>query len=66
MALTFDSNLTTYMLKELRTGTVRSFVNKRVIDELDWDGWTGCEYRPAAQTSGGLGWLRRARAAPPR
>ena len=37
-----------------------------VIDELGWDGWIGCEYRPAAQTSSGLGWLRRARAAPKR
>jgi 2-dehydrotetronate isomerase len=44
----------------------------RVIDELSaatgWQGWVGCEYRPArgpvpAGTSDGLGWLRRARAA---
>jgi len=43
-----------------------------VIDEVSaacgWDGWVGCEYRPArgAQpggTSAGLGWLRRAQAA---
>jgi 2-dehydrotetronate isomerase len=33
-----------------------------VIDELGWDGWIGCEYRPAAATSDGLGWLRRQRA----
>jgi hydroxypyruvate isomerase len=33
-----------------------------VIDELGWDGWVGCEYRPAAATSAGLGWLRRQRA----
>ena len=32
-----------------------------VIDSLDWDGWIGCEYRPAAGTSAGLGWLRRER-----
>ncbi len=32
-----------------------------VIDELGYDGWIGCEYRPAARTSDGLGWLRRAR-----
>ena len=39
-----------------------------VIDEVSqacgWDGWVGCEYRPArgavtAGTSDGLGWLRR-------
>ncbi len=30
-----------------------------VIDELGYDGWIGCEYRPRAGTSEGLGWLRR-------
>jgi hydroxypyruvate isomerase len=30
----------------------------RVIDELGFDGWIGCEYRPAAGTSEGLGWMR--------
>jgi hydroxypyruvate isomerase len=30
-----------------------------VIDELGFDGWIGCEYRPRAGTSAGLGWLRR-------
>ncbi|MEO6895291.1 MAG: 2-oxo-tetronate isomerase [Caldimonas sp.] len=34
-----------------------------VIDELGYDGWIGCEYRPAGATSSGLGWLQRARAA---
>jgi len=34
-----------------------------VVDALGWDGWIGCEYRPKAATSAGLGWLRRARAA---
>ena len=42
-----------------------------VIDEVaatcGWDGWVGCEYRPArgavpGGTSAGLGWLRRWRA----
>jgi hydroxypyruvate isomerase len=28
-----------------------------VIDELAYPGWIGCEYRPAAATSSGLGWL---------
>jgi hydroxypyruvate isomerase len=32
-----------------------------VVDSLDWDGWIGCEYRPAAGTSAGLGWLGRER-----
>ena len=29
-----------------------------VIDELGWAGHIGCEYRPRAGTSAGLGWLR--------
>ncbi|WP_414441128.1 2-oxo-tetronate isomerase [Burkholderia sp. 22PA0106] len=28
------------------------------IDALGYDGWIGCEYRPKAGTSDGLGWLR--------
>jgi hydroxypyruvate isomerase len=34
-----------------------------VMDALGYDGWVGCEYRPAAGTSAGLGWLRHWRAA---
>ncbi len=30
-----------------------------LIDELAFDGWIGCEYRPRAGTSEGLAWLRR-------
>jgi len=33
-----------------------------VVDASGWDGWIGCEYRPAKGTSEGLGWLRRERA----
>ncbi|HEX4234765.1 MAG TPA: 2-oxo-tetronate isomerase [Caldimonas sp.] len=33
-----------------------------VVDALAWDGWIGCEYRPRAATSSGLGWLRSYRA----
>jgi hydroxypyruvate isomerase len=29
-----------------------------VLDELGWAGHVGCEYRPRAGTSAGLGWLR--------
>jgi hydroxypyruvate isomerase len=29
----------------------------RVIDEVGYDGWVGCEYRPAGKTSDGLTWL---------
>jgi 2-dehydrotetronate isomerase len=30
----------------------------KLIDELGYDGWIGCEYRPRAQTADGLGWLK--------
>jgi hydroxypyruvate isomerase len=29
-----------------------------VIDGLGFDGWVGCEYRPAAGTTEGLGWMK--------
>ena len=32
-----------------------------LIDTLGYRGWVGCEYRPRAGTSAGLGWLRRYR-----
>lgn len=34
----------------------------RLIDELGYEGWIGCEYRPRGDTEAGLGWLERARA----
>ena len=30
----------------------------KVIDECGYDGWIGCEYRPRAGTSAGLGWAK--------
>jgi hydroxypyruvate isomerase len=30
-----------------------------LLDELGYDGWVGCEYRPHAGTLAGLGWARR-------
>ncbi len=32
------------------------------LDRLGYPGWIGCEYKPAAGTEAGLGWLRAARA----
>ena len=29
----------------------------RYIDQLGYDGWIGCEYKPRATTGEGLGWL---------
>ena len=31
-----------------------------VLDELGYDGWIGCEYKPRTTTLEGLGWLARA------
>jgi hydroxypyruvate isomerase len=30
----------------------------RLLDELGYDGWVGCEYRPAGDTMAGLGWMK--------
>ncbi|WP_428488767.1 2-oxo-tetronate isomerase [Rhodopila sp.] len=35
-----------------------SYVFRR-IDELGYQGWVGCEYRPTADTAAGLGWRER-------
>ncbi len=32
----------------------------RLLDELGYEGWIGCEYRPRAGTENGLGWLATA------
>jgi len=29
-----------------------------VLDEIEYGGWVGCEYRPAGKTVDGLGWFR--------
>jgi hydroxypyruvate isomerase len=40
------------------TGEINhDFIFKR-LDALGYDGWVGCEYRPAGDTSQGLGWLK--------
>ena len=37
-----------------------------LLDTAGYEGWIGCEYRPAGETAEGLGWLRQAaRAADP-
>ena len=33
------------------------------MDQLGYDGWVGCEYRPSGDTSAGLQWLRDWKAA---
>jgi hydroxypyruvate isomerase len=29
----------------------------RLLDQLGYDGWVGCEYRPRGRTEDGLGWM---------
>jgi len=29
----------------------------RLLDDLGYDGWVGCEYFPRGRTEDGLGWL---------
>jgi hydroxypyruvate isomerase len=33
----------------------------RLLDELGYDGWVGCEYLPQGETAASLGWLHAAR-----
>lgn len=40
------------------TGEINHDFIFRRLDELGYDGWVGCEYRPAAGTSEGLGWMK--------
>jgi hydroxypyruvate isomerase len=45
------------------TGEVRYEYLFKLIDELGYDGWIGCEYTPAAATSTGLDWFNKQTAA---
>jgi hydroxypyruvate isomerase len=40
------------------TGEINHDFIFRRLDELGYDGWVGCEYRPGAGASEGLGWMR--------
>nr|MBP8277156.1 TIM barrel protein [Propionivibrio sp.] len=33
----------------------------KLLDEMGYDGWVGCEYRPRGRTEEGLGWLEALR-----
>ena len=43
------------------TGELDDFFVFKTLDALGYDGWVGCEYRPAGATADGLGWLAKAR-----
>jgi len=45
------------------TGEVRYPYLFELMDTLGYDGWVGCEYRPAGKTVDGLGWFRSLAAA---
>lgn len=40
------------------TGELNYFYLFELMDQLGYDGWVGCEYRPRAGTSNGLGWMK--------
>ena len=40
------------------TGEVRYSYVFDLLDEIGYDGWVGCEYRPAGKTVDGLGWFQ--------
>ena len=47
--------------QEPGTGVLDDFEVFEALDRLGYTGWVGCEYRPAAATADGLGWMNRAR-----
>ena len=40
------------------TGEVRYGYIFRLLDDMGYQGWIGCEYRPAGATAAGLGWFQ--------
>jgi hydroxypyruvate isomerase len=42
---------------EPNTGEINYEYLFKLLDELKYEGYVGCEYRPAATTAAGLGWL---------
>lgn len=40
------------------TGEIRYEYLFRLLDEIGYKGWLGCEYRPAGKTTDGLGWMQ--------
>lgn len=41
------------------TGEINYDLILRLIDELGYRGWVGCEYQPAGDTHAGLDWMKR-------
>ncbi|QRM53209.1 2-oxo-tetronate isomerase [Sinorhizobium sp. BG8] len=49
------------MRHEPGTGELNDFHVLAALDRLGYDGYVGCEYRPAGDTVAGLGWLKSVR-----
>lgn len=47
------------------TGEINYAYLFKLLDELRYDGWVGCEYRPAQSTTAGLNWLYKLIDRPP-
>lgn len=45
--------------QEPGSGELNDFEVFRALDALGYTGWVGCEYRPAAGTAEGLGWMAK-------
>jgi len=43
---------------EPNTGEINYPYLFQLLDEIGYEGWIGCEYRPAGKTLDGLGWLK--------
>ena len=44
--------------QEPDTGELNNGYLMRVLDEVGYAGWVGCEYRPRSRTEDGLSWLK--------
>ena len=40
------------------TGEINYAYLFALLDRIGYDGWVGCEYKPATTTEAGLGWLQ--------
>jgi hydroxypyruvate isomerase len=40
------------------TGEINYAYLFKLIDRIGYQGWIGCEYKPASSTEAGLGWIK--------
>lgn len=41
------------------TGEIRYSYLFKLLDQIGYQGWIGCEYKPASSTEAGLGWIQK-------